>query len=97
MNEREFNDLIDQTYQKIEQFLDEAAADALDYSMTSPYVLEIDCPNDKSIIVSRHEALKELWIAAPSGAYHFRWTGFVWQDTRSDKEFFALLSELTCA
>jgi CyaY protein len=46
------------------------------------------------MIVNRHSAARELWVAARSGGFHFRWDGSAWRDTRSGEEFFAALSAL---
>ena len=46
------------------------------------------------IVVNRHSAAQEIWVAAKSGGYHFRWSGSDWVDTRDGGELFASLSKL---
>ncbi|WP_414638496.1 frataxin domain-containing protein [Arenimonas sp.] len=36
--------------------------------------------------------LHEMWLAARGGAYHYRWDGQCWRDTKGTGEFFAELS-----
>jgi len=44
------------------------------------------------IIVNLQKPLQEVWMAARSGGYHYRWDGSCWRDTKSGSEFFADLS-----
>jgi len=49
------------------------------------------------MIVNRHAAAREIWVAARSGGFHFRWDGRQWRDTRNGTELFAALSKLVSA
>ena len=55
-------------------------------------VLEITLANDSRVIVNRHIAASEIWVAAKSGGYHFRFDGQAWVNTRDGGELFASLS-----
>jgi len=57
-------------------------------------VLEIEFADRSKIIVNRHDAAKEIWVAAKSGGFHYHWDGSCWQDTRSEEELMAALSRL---
>ena len=46
------------------------------------------------IIVNLQKPLQEVWLAARSGGFHYRWDGQAWRDTRSGDELFAALSRL---
>jgi CyaY protein len=49
--------------------------------------------SDRSqIIINLQKPLHEVWLAARSGGYHFRWHAGQWIDTKSGDEFFAALS-----
>ncbi len=96
MNDSEFLTLADQTLKRIELALETSNAD-LDCSMTSSGVLEIEFDDGGKIIVNRHAAAKEMWVAARSGGFHFRWDGQSWRDTRSPRELLAILSDLVSA
>jgi len=55
-------------------------------------LLELQFPSGSKIVVNTQPPLHELWLAARTGGYHFRWVGGEWIDTRSGGEFFATLS-----
>lgn len=93
MNDNEFNELADSTLRQIETALERSGAD-LDFAMVSDSVLEIEFADRSKIIVNRHDAAKEIWVAAKSGGFHYRWDGSCWQDTRSEEELMAALSRL---
>ena len=44
------------------------------------------------IVVNLQKPLQEVWLAARGGAYHYRWDGQCWRDTKGSGEFFAELS-----
>ena len=96
MNDSEFNTLADAVLSRIETGLDESGAD-LDFAMISAGVLEIEFADRSKIIVNRHAAAKEMWVAARSGGFHFRWDGQLWRDTRDGGELLAALSSLVSA
>ena len=96
MNDSEFNTLADAVFARIEAGLDESGAD-LDFAMVAAGVLEIEFADRSKIIVNRHGAAQEVWVAARSGGFHFRWDGEVWRDTRDGGELLAALSALVSA
>ena len=93
MNDSEFNTLADTALKQIETALEASDAD-LDFAMISAGVLEIEFADRSKIIVNRHGAAKEMWVAARSGGFHFRWDGAAWRDTRDSSELMAALSAL---
>ena len=82
MDEREFDALATQTLQRIERALDESGIDA-DFELKEGGVLELEFDNGSKIIVNRHAAARQIWVAARAGGFHFRWDGAVWRDTRA--------------
>lgn len=44
------------------------------------------------IVVNLQKPLHEIWLAARSGGYHYRFDGQQWLDTKGQGEFFASLS-----
>jgi len=96
MNDSEFALLADAALQRIEAGLEAAGAD-VDFAMVASGVLEIEFSERSKVIVNRHAAAKEIWVAARSGGFHFRWDGKVWRDTRDGGELFAALSALVSA
>lgn len=93
MGEREFNSLADAAMASIEAALESSGAD-LDFELEAGNVLEIEFADGSKIIVNRHAVACEIWIAARSGGFHFRWNGTAWVDTRDGAELMAKLSML---
>ncbi len=96
MDEGEFNALAEQTLDRIERALGECGAD-FDYELKAGGVLELEFANGSKIIVNRHSAAREIWVAAKSGGFHFRHVGGAWRGTRDGAELFAALSALVSA
>ena len=93
MNDSEFNALADEALTRIEAGLEKSGAD-LDFAMISSGVLEIELPDGSKIVVNRHAAAQEIWVAARAGGFHFRWDDGAWRDTRDQSELMAALSAL---
>ena len=93
MNDSEFDSAAEAALEHIDAALEASDAD-LDVAMVSAGVLEIEFDDGSKIIVNRHEAAKELWVAARAGGFHFRWDGQVWRDTRDSSELMSALSAL---
>lgn len=91
MNEAEFDRLASATLQAIEQRLEASGVDA-DFELKDGGVLEVEFADGSKLIVNRHAAAREIWLAARSGGFHFRWDGALWRDTRDGTELFAALS-----
>ena len=49
--------------------------------------------NKSQIIVNLQKPLHEVWLAARSGGYHFKFDGQQWADTKGQGEFFERLSQ----
>jgi CyaY protein len=91
MDERTFEAQATVALEVLEQALE---ATDLDFELKPGGVVEIEFDDGARIIVNRHAAAREIWVAAPSGGFHYRWDGSAWRDTRSGDELFAALSEL---
>ena len=89
MNESEFLDVTDRIFSRIEDAIDDAGLDA-DF-VTNGNVLEIEFDDGGKIVVNRHAANQELWIAAKSGGYHFACKDGQWLATRDGAEFYSTL------
>ena len=50
-------------------------------------------PNRSQLIVNLQKPLHEIWLAAQSGGYHYRFDGQTWQDTKGQGEFWQQLSQ----
>jgi CyaY protein len=93
MDEREFETRAAQALSAIEQALEAAELDA-DFELKEGGILEIEFADGSKIIINRHAAAREIWVAARSGGFHFRWDGAAWRNTRDGSELFAALSTL---
>ena len=93
MNDAEFATLSGAALDRIEQRLEASGAD-LDFDLAAGGVLEIEFADGSKIIVNRHGAAKEVWVAARSGGFHFRWDGKAWIDTRDSTKLMSALSAL---
>src|SRR5438045_758157 len=96
MNESEFTALAERALERVERALEASGVDA-DVELREGGVLEIEFGNGSKIIINRHAAAREIWVAARSGGFHFRWDGAAWRDSRDGAELFAALSKLVSA
>ncbi len=56
-------------------------------------VLTLEFENRSKIIVNLQPPMKEIWIAAKAGGFHYRYVDGEWRDTRGGTEFYAALSQ----
>src|SRR5436305_4627738 len=96
MDETEFATLAEGALGRIEASLEESGVDA-DVELKPGGVIEIEYADGSRMIINRHAAAREIWVAARSGGFHFRWDGTAWRDTREGSELFAALSRLVSA
>lgn len=94
MDDKEFDALAAAALARIETGLD--AADA-DFEQPGAGILEVDDGHGGKLIVNRHNVAREIWIAAKSGGFHFRYDGQHWRDTRDGSELFGKLAALLAA
>ena len=99
IDDKQFYQLGSELLQSIEVAL-EAADDELDLDLDverqGGNVINIRFKDKSVIVVNTQPPLHEIWVAAKSGGYHYRWAGTMakplWLDTKTGKE---LLSDLT--
>jgi CyaY protein len=96
MDEREFAARAEEALDRIEASLEASGVDA-DVERKDGGVLEIEYDDGSRMVINRHGVARELWVAARSGGFHFRWDGAAWRDTREGTELFAALSKLVSA
>ncbi|CRM05582.1 MULTISPECIES: iron donor protein CyaY [Pseudomonas] len=90
LTEARFHDLVDSTQEKLEDIFDDSGLD-VDLE-NSAGVLTVKFENGSQLIFSRQEPLRQLWLAARSGGFHFDFNeeDNNWQCDSSDE----LLSEM---
>lgn len=93
MDESAFNALAEAELARIETALEDCGAD-IDIEPKPGGVLEIEFDNGSKMIINRHTAAREIWVAARSGGFHFRPEAGQWLNTRDGTELYAMLSTL---
>ena len=92
MTELEFFALIEATFAKIEAALEHSDAD-VDTSINGG-ILEIEFASGEKMVVNRHTPNLELWLAARSGGFHYRYEQGRWINTRDGTEFYNHFTQL---
>ena len=100
IDDKQFYQLGSNLLQSIEVAL-ESADDELDLDLDverqGGNVINIRFRDKSVIVVNTQAPLHEIWVAAKSGGYHYRWAGTIsqplWLDTKTGKEFLSDLSE----
>ena len=93
MNETEFRELADVAFERLDAALEACVVD-VDWTQVGSGVVELEFGDGSKIVVNRHASAQEIWVAARSGGFHFRWDGCAWRDTRDGRELFEALSAL---
>jgi len=100
IDDKQFHLLVGQVLQSIELAL-EAADEELDLDLDierqGGNVINIRFRDRSVIVVNTQPPLHEIWVAAKSGGYHYRWSGTLskplWLDTKTGRELMGDLSE----
>ncbi|MEI6612411.1 iron donor protein CyaY [Polynucleobacter sp.] len=104
IDDKQFYQLGSNLLQSIEVAL-EAADDEfdldLDVERQGGNVINIRFRDKSVIVVNTQPPLHEIWVAAKSGGYHYRWAGTMtqplWLDTKTGKELLSDLSQFASA
>jgi CyaY protein len=83
----------------------EAADDELDLDLDlerqGGNVINIRFRDKSVIVINTQPPLHEIWVAAKSGGYHYRWAGSInqplWLDTKTGRELLSDLSQFASA
>ena len=92
MTESEFNDHIDDLMMAIEDAIDDSGAD-IDFE-TAGGILTLTFKNHTQIILSRQGALRQLWMAARAGGFHYDFNKEqnAWICDSNGEEFYSMLN-----
>jgi CyaY protein len=93
MEENEFNRLAEHELQAIAEAIDASGIDCV-AEFKADGVLEIGFADGARMVVNRHTAAREIWVAARSGGFHFRCRDGHWLGSRDGRELRTVLSEL---
>ena len=95
MNESEFQKIAEQTIEDIQDAIDNSGAD-IDYDEVGG-VLTLEFEDGSKIIFSKQAAMKQLWMAAKSGGFHFDYDKNKEQwlcHSENNEELYKMLSRL---
>ena len=97
LSELEYNRLTASILADVEAQLDVwLQSDVVDIdSARTGGLLEMSFPNGSKIILNTQPPLRELWLAARAGGFHFRHHQGYWVDTKDGRNFFQTLSACT--
>ena len=97
MNEADLHELVDDDLFDIEEAVEASALD-IDYENSNGMLTLTFAVNGSQIILSRQPAIREIWVAAKSGGFHFdlniNGSVQVWQNTVSKESLSDFLSQL---
>ena len=96
MDETEFAAVAERTLERVERALEESGVD-VDTQLKEGGVLELEFADGSRMVINRQARPREIWVAARSGGFHFRWEAGAWRDTRDGSELFSALSRLVSA
>ena len=91
-----FADRAERLLARIEAAVDRVAEDFDIDVLRAGNVVTLTFDNGHRIIVNTQEAAGEIWVAARSGGFHYRWsaTNRRWNDTRSGDDLRVALARL---
>jgi CyaY protein len=75
--------------------LQDAGVAEFDFEVKPGGIIEIEFDDGSKIIVNRHTAAREIWVAARSGGFHFsppREANELWLGTRDGEDLATVLS-----
>ena len=95
LTEARFHDLVDATQQNLEDVFDESGLD-MDLE-NSAGVLTAKFEGGQQLIFSRQESLRQLWLAAREGGFHFDYDEKLstWKCDKSDELLCEMVERLT--
>jgi CyaY protein len=91
MDDKEFASLAQDALTRIQSGLENAD---MDFETPADGILEIEFEGGSKIVINRHSAAKEIWVAARSGGFHFRPTDGTWKDSRDGEDLYIKLARL---
>ena len=94
MTETEFMAVSQKVIDGIEAAFDTADID-VDLERKGDGILEIEFESGSKIVINSQTPMRQIWVAARSGGFHFAQHGADWTDTRSGERLQALLARVT--
>ena len=94
MDETLFNSLAERELARIEDAFEVAG---IDVEVQPGGVLQVEFDDGSQMIINRHTAAREIWVAAKLGGFHFRHDAGRWIGTRDGVELWPALERLASA
>lgn len=93
MNESEFQRLTDTVLDHLEVSLMDEGDLSVEYH---DGIVRIEFADRSRLVINRHSAARQIWLAAPDGAWHFSCddSGRVWTDPRSGVDMYVQIDQL---
>ena len=95
MTEREFLTLAEDSLAAIERAVEACGVD-IEVTRTGN-VLALELADGSRIVINSQTPMRQIWVAAKSGGFHYERVGERWCDTRDGTELFAALSRIVSA
>ena len=91
-----FADRFEAVLSHLESAIDRLSGEIDIDALRAGQVLTLTFENEHRIIINSQEASQEIWVAARSGGFHFRWNDVTgqWADTRSGEDLRVALARL---
>jgi len=78
---------------RVEEAVEAAGVD-VDIERKGDGILELEFDNGSKIVVNGQTPMRQIWVAAKSGGFHFEFKADAWLDTRSGEALFDTLSRV---
>lgn len=95
MTDSEFLQRAEETLDAIEASVEATAADI--EPTRSGNVLTLELADGSKMVVNVQSPMKQIWVAARSGGFHYEIRDGAWRDTRDGSELFAALARIISA
>ena len=95
MSESEFLAAAERTLAAIESAVEACGADV--ETTRAGNVLTLEVADGSKVVVNSQTPMRQIWIAARNGGFHYEWRDGAWRDTRDGTELFAALSRVISA
>jgi len=95
MSESDFLAAAERTLEAIESAA--TACDADIEATRTGNVLTLELADGSKVVVNSQTPMRQIWLAAKSGGFHYEWRDGAWRDTRDGSELFAALSRVVSA
>lgn len=94
MTEQEYDKLVDNEMIKIYDSLTEKYGEEVDIEKGDG-IMKIILVDDTQLIVSRQAPVKQIWLAAKHGGYHFTYENETkkWRDTKTKEDLMFMINE----